>query len=64
LHNPIDPALIRRINELANKQKRMGLTSEEKAEQQKLRTQYLEIIRAQVKSSLDSVKIIEPKDRH
>lgn len=64
MHNPIDPVLIRRINELADKQKRTGLSSEEKAEQQELRTQYLEIIRAQVKTSLDSVKIIGPQDRH
>lgn len=51
--------LIRRINELAKKQKTIGLTPEEKEEQQRLRTRYLSLIRAQFQSQLDSILIEE-----
>ena len=36
---------VKRINELAKKQKEVGLTEEEKLEQQKLRRAYIDAIR-------------------
>lgn len=60
----INPELIKRINELAQKQKLNGLTGEEKEEQDKLRKQYLDAIRAQFKSTLDSISIVDPEKTH
>ncbi len=51
--------LIKRINELANKSKTQELTTEEKAEQKQLRTEYLGQIRGQVKNQLASVKVVD-----
>jgi uncharacterized protein YnzC (UPF0291/DUF896 family) len=48
-----------RINELAHKSKREGLTLEEKAEQAVLRSEFLAEIRADVRASLESIEIIE-----
>lgn len=48
--------LIERINELAKKQKNLGLTEEEKNEQAKLRRQYIEYIKTQVRTELEQVK--------
>lgn len=50
---------IQRINELAHKSKAEGLTEEEKAEQKKLREEYLAAIRANVRSQLNNISIIE-----
>ena len=44
----ISKELIDRINELYKKQKTLGLTDEEKEEQQALRRQYLDAIKQQV----------------
>lgn len=52
--------LIKRINELANKDKAEGLNAEEKAEQKKLREEYLQIFRGNFKDTLMNVKIIDP----
>ena len=46
--------LIKRINELANKSKTVGLTEEEKEEQQKLRQEYLAIFRGNMKNTIES----------
>ncbi len=51
--------LIKRINHLANKSKKTELSAEEKAEQQKLREEYLDMIRGQVKNQLASVKVVD-----
>lgn len=51
--------LIKRINHLANKSKKTELSAEEKAEQQKLREEYLGMIRGQVKNQLASVKVVD-----
>ena len=51
--------LIAQINELARKQKTVGLTGEEQIQQAKLRREYLDIIRCQVKSTLDNVTIVD-----
>ena len=48
-----------RINELAHKSKREGLTPEEKVEQAVLRAEFLAEIRADVRASLESIEIIE-----
>ena len=50
---------IARINELYHKSKAEGLTPAEKEEQQKLRKQYLAVIRANVVSQLNNVSIVE-----
>ncbi len=47
-----------RINELAKKAKTVGLTPEEKAEQARLRTEYLAIIRANFTGILDNTVIV------
>ena len=51
---------IERINELARKQKTEGLTEEEKAEQKKLRQEYLDAVKANVIAQLDNTYIVEP----
>ena len=51
---------INRINELYHKSKAEGLTDEEKAEQAKLRAEYIANIRGNLKSQLDSMSIQEP----
>ncbi|MGQ9557217.1 MAG: DUF896 domain-containing protein [Desulfurispora sp.] len=47
--------LIDRINELARKQRSAGLTAAEKQEQDRLRRQYLDGIRAQVVGQLEAM---------
>ncbi len=51
---------IDRINELARKSKAEGLTEEEKAEQKKLRQEYIDAIRADLRSQLDNIDIVNP----
>lgn len=55
----MEKAKIDRINELARKSKGEGLTSEEKKEQQILRREFLDEIRADVKASLDNIEIVD-----
>ncbi len=51
---------INRINELYHKSKAEGLTEEEKAEQAKLRQEYILAIRRNLRGTLDRVSILEP----
>lgn len=51
--------LIKRINYLAQQSKERELSTDEKAEQQKLRNEYLGMIRGQVKNHLASVKVVD-----
>lgn len=51
---------INRINELYHKSKAEGLTEEEKAEQAKLRQDYILAIRKNLRGTLDNVRILEP----
>ncbi|MCI8464604.1 MAG: DUF896 domain-containing protein [Lachnospiraceae bacterium] len=51
---------INRINELYHKSKAEGLTEEEKAEQAKLRQDYILAIRKNLRGTLDNVSILEP----
>lgn len=62
---------IARINELYHKSQVEGLSEEEKEEQTRLRKEYVENIRANMKSQLDSITVENPdgtreklKDRH
>ena len=50
---------IDRINELYHKSKAEGLTEEEKAEQAKLRQEYILAIRKNLGGTLDRVSILE-----
>ena len=51
---------IARINELAKKSKTTGLTEAEKAEQQALRKEYLEDMKASLRAQLEHTSIQEP----
>lgn len=51
---------IDRINELYHKSQKEGLTDEEKAEQAKLRAEYIANIKANVRSQLDNISIQNP----
>ena len=53
---------IDRINELAHKSKAEGLTEEERKEQHDLRQEFLDEIRADVISSLESIEIVDDAD--
>ena len=50
---------IKRINELYHKKKGVGLTEEEKEEQAKLRRDYIDSVRANLKGQLDNINIQE-----
>ena len=51
---------IKRINELARKQKAEGLTEEEKAEQFKLRREYIDSFKQSLVAQLENTYIVEP----
>ena len=53
----MEQAKIERINYLARKSKTEGLTPEEKEEQALLRREYLDAIRQNLRSTLDSIKV-------
>lgn len=48
-----------RINELAGKEKSVGLTPEEKEEQAALRKAYIEIIKKNLRGQLDNIDLQE-----
>jgi len=54
---------IKRINELYHKQKSVGLTDEEKAEQAKLRRDYIDSVKGNLKGQLDNINIQEKDGR-
>lgn len=51
--------LIKRINELAKKSKTLGLSEEEKIEQNALRQEYLNRFRENFKDTLMNVKVVD-----
>jgi uncharacterized protein YnzC (UPF0291/DUF896 family) len=58
----ITSEMIARINELARKQRENILTAEERAEQATLRKKYIDNIKAQVKSHLETIKPVHAED--
>lgn len=52
--------MIARINELAKKSRTSGLSEAEKAEQQKLRQEYIAAFRGNLKRQLDNIEVIRP----
>lgn len=50
---------IARINELYHKSQNVGLTPEEKDEQQRLRREYVDSIKRNMKAQLDNIDIVE-----
>lgn len=55
----ITPELIARINALARKKRTVGLSTQEQQEQNALRAQYLQAIRAQVKEQLECIEFTD-----
>lgn len=62
---------INRINELYRKSKAEGLTAKEAKEQEELRREYIGCYRSSLRSSLESIRIVNPdgtmidvKERH
>lgn len=55
----ITKEMIARINELAGKAKAGSLTAEEQEERAQLRREYVEAIKAQVSSQLESIIIVD-----
>ncbi|EYE89203.1 hypothetical protein Q428_03670 [Fervidicella metallireducens AeB] len=53
---------IERINELYKKSKEIGLTDEEKKEQEELRRLYVKAVRENLKSQLQNIKIVSPEE--
>ncbi len=51
---------IDRINELARKQKSVGLTDEEKNEQAVLRREYIDSYKRSLVSQLENIYLVEP----
>ena len=50
---------INRINQLEKLSKERALTAEEKSEQQELRKEFIKEIRADVRSQLESIEIVD-----
>jgi len=56
---------LERINELARKSRTQeGLTDAEKQEQAELRREYIEAYRANLRSQLDSIVLVNPDGTH
>ncbi|WP_449540105.1 DUF896 domain-containing protein [Ferdinandcohnia sp. Marseille-Q9671] len=54
---------IDRINTLAKKAKSVGLSEQEKEEQQELRQEYLRVFRNSMTNTLHSVKVVDPEGK-
>ena len=50
---------IKRINELYHKSKDVGLTPEEKEEPARLRQEYIQSVRNNLKSMLDNIEVVD-----
>ncbi len=51
---------LKRINELAKKQKEVGLTDDERREQAQLRSEYLAAFRKNFETQLENTYIVDP----
>lgn len=58
----ITKELIEKINYLSRKQRSVGLTPEEKEEQAKVRRQYIDGIKTQMRATLDNITIVDPEE--
>ena len=56
----MDEKKIARINELYHKMKAEGLTAEEEAEQKKLRQEYIDSVKNNLRSQLEHVTVVNP----
>lgn len=56
----MDEQRITRINELYRKSQNEGLNEEEKAEQTKLRSEYVAAIRQNLRGTLENVSLVNP----
>lgn len=56
----MDDLKIERINQLAKKSREVGLTEEEKTEQSRLREEYIESFRKNLRGILDNTVIKRP----
>ena len=54
---------IQRINELARKQKSVGLTEEEKLEQSQLRKQYIENFKTSLRLQLEAIEFVDDEGK-
>ena len=55
----LDPKKIERINELARKKKKVGLTPVEQEEQLLLRQEYLEAFRGGMRNHIEGLKVVD-----
>ena len=55
---------IERINFLAKKQREEGLTEEEKAEQAKLRKEYIDSVTGNLRAQLDNTYVVDENGKH
>lgn len=55
----MDDKKIERINYLARKSREQELTEEEKAEQKKLREEYIQAFRKSLRSQLENIEIVD-----
>ena len=55
---------IERINFLAKKQREDGLTEEEKAEQAKLRKEYIDSVTGNLRAQLDNTYVVDENGKH
>ena len=55
---------IDRINFLAKKQREEGLTEEEKAEQAKLRKEYIDSVTGNLRAQLDNTYVVDENGKH
>lgn len=55
----MDKEKIERINWLAKKSREQNLTDEEKAEQKKLREEYIAAVKKNFRNTLDNIEIVE-----
>lgn len=60
----ITQEMIDRINELSKKKKSVGLTEEEQLEQKALYKEYIAAFRANLKSQLDMIEIVDDKQNN